>query len=71
MSGWGNVLSGLGAGIGTGVTTGMAIGGPYGAIAGVILGAITSLLGGTGAGISQLIDGYNYTIKEKISNAEN
>mgnify|MGYP006967156967 CR=1 FL=1 len=48
----------------------MAIGGPYGAIIGVILGAITSLLGGAGTGISQLIDGYNYTIKEKISNAE-
>lgn len=70
QSGLGNILSGVGAGIGTGITTGMAIGGPYGAIAGVILGAITSLLGGAGTGISQLIDGYNYTIKEKISNAE-
>lgn len=70
QSGWGNILSGVGAGIGTGVTAGMAIGGPYGAIIGVILGAITSLLGGAGTGISQLIDGYNYTIKEKISNAE-
>lgn len=70
QSGWGNILSGLGAGIGTGVTVGMAIGGPYGAIAGIILGAITSLLGGAGTGISQLIDGYSYTIKEKIDNAE-